>query len=139
MTPFGEVATSTERSWQAVEGKSPCQDLVDRRQQLPEDLHQAKDERVLVSQGLCRPSRVLHNYFYFLSSPIKRPFTFPWKGGFSLLVSLQPFPPVNPDKGDEEVGKRLLLPQKDLGICRWVVCDSGAAITGSTAHMRSQG
>lgn len=59
------------------------------KQQLPEYPYQAKDEHVLVSQGLCHPSRELPDYFHFLSFPIKRPFVFPLKGSCSLLVCLQ--------------------------------------------------
>lgn len=78
---------STEHSCQAVGGKPSCQDLVNGGQHLLKDLHWAKDECVLVSQGLCHPSRVLPSYFYVLICPIKGPFMILLKNGCSLLVS----------------------------------------------------
>lgn len=106
---------SCNEHWTQLSGsgrRSPCQDLVHRSQHLLEDLHQAKGECVLVSQGLCHPSRVLHSYFYFLSSLSRD----------HLCVPVAPFPPGHQEwpPGCEEARKRLLQ-WKDLGVCRWVL------------------
>lgn len=52
VTHCGEVVMSTEHNWQAARGKFLCQDLVNRRQYLPEDMYQAEDESILVFQRL---------------------------------------------------------------------------------------